>query len=133
MERSNYSEDCDGWELIRWRGAVASAMRGRRGQAFLRELVATLESMPNKRLIAGELQRGVDVCALGAVGVRRCINMSEINPNNYNKLAELFGIAPALVREMSYENDDGPWNSTPGRRHAYVVNWARAAIREGEK
>jgi hypothetical protein len=37
MSRSGYSDDLENWSLIRWRGAVASAIRGRRGQAFLRE------------------------------------------------------------------------------------------------
>jgi hypothetical protein len=40
MSRSGYSDDCDGWALIRWRGAVNSAIKGRRGQQALREIVA---------------------------------------------------------------------------------------------
>lgn len=56
MSRSGYTEDCDdNWQLIRWRGAVASAIRGKRGQAFLRELLAALDAMPEKRLIADAL------------------------------------------------------------------------------
>jgi len=39
MSRSGYSDDCDVWALIRWRGAVKSAIRGARGQAMLRELI----------------------------------------------------------------------------------------------
>ena len=62
MSRSGYSEDCDGWALVRWRGAVKSAIRGQRGQAFLRELLAALDAIPDKRLIAEEL-----VDAQGAV------------------------------------------------------------------
>ena len=34
MSRSGYTDECDGWELVRWRGAVNSAIRGKRGQAF---------------------------------------------------------------------------------------------------
>lgn len=44
MSRSGYNDDCDGWALIRWRGAVNSAINGKRGQAFLRELVAALDA-----------------------------------------------------------------------------------------
>ncbi|KGC50992.1 hypothetical protein DO66_5867 [Burkholderia pseudomallei] len=36
MSRSGYSDDCGGWSLIRWRGAVNSAIKGARGQKFLR-------------------------------------------------------------------------------------------------
>jgi len=56
MSRSGYTEDNDDqWALIRWRGAVKSAMRGKRGQAFLRELLAALDAMSVKRLIANDL------------------------------------------------------------------------------
>jgi len=40
MSRSGYSDDCEGSELAMWRGQVASAKRGKRGQRFFRELVA---------------------------------------------------------------------------------------------
>lgn len=42
MSRSGYSEELDQWDLIRWRGQVASAIRGKRGQAFLRAMLAAL-------------------------------------------------------------------------------------------
>jgi hypothetical protein len=44
------------WSHIRWRGAVASAIRGGRGQAFLREMLAAMDAMPVKRLVANELR-----------------------------------------------------------------------------
>ena len=130
MERANYSEDSDGWDLIRWRGAVASAVRGKRGQAFLGELVETLESMPDKKLIAGELETTEGVCAIGAVGVRRGVQLEHLDPNDYDTLSRIFGIAPALVREIEFENDDY-WCSDPERRHTRILEWARASIREG--
>jgi hypothetical protein len=56
VSRSGYVDDmCDEWALIRYRGAVASAIRGKRGQAFLREMLAALDAMPEKRLTAGAL------------------------------------------------------------------------------
>ena len=56
MSRSGYVDDmCDEWALIRYRGAVKSAIRGKRGQAFLREMLAALDAMPEKRLISGAL------------------------------------------------------------------------------
>ena len=45
MSRSGYSDDCDTWPLICWRGAVASALRGRRGQQFLIELRDALDAI----------------------------------------------------------------------------------------
>ncbi len=55
MSRSGYSEDGDQWQMIKWRGAVASAFRGRRGQAFLREMRDALDALPVKRLLRDEL------------------------------------------------------------------------------
>lgn len=56
MSRSGYVDDMgDQWAMIRYRGAVSSAIRGRRGQAFLREMLAALDAMPEKRLISGAL------------------------------------------------------------------------------
>ena len=66
MSRSGYSDDCDTWPLICWRGAVASALRGKRGQQFLIELRDALDAMPEKRLIAEQLQDGTGChCTLG--------------------------------------------------------------------
>ena len=43
MNRSGYTEEGDNWSVVRWRGAVKAAIRGKRGQAFLRELACTCE------------------------------------------------------------------------------------------
>jgi hypothetical protein len=51
MSRSGYSDDCKNEGL--WRAAVARAVCGKRGQAFVREMAATLDAMSVKELIAG--------------------------------------------------------------------------------
>jgi hypothetical protein len=107
MSRSGYTDDgCNGWDLVRWRGAVASAIRGARGQALLREMATALDSMPEKRLIANELERDGTVCALGCVGLARGIDMSATDPEDYEQVAELFGISQALAREIECVNDE---------------------------
>lgn len=56
MGRSGYSDDVDNdWSLIMYRGAVTSAMRGKRGRAFFTAMVEALDAMPERRLIADEL------------------------------------------------------------------------------
>ena len=40
MSRSGYTDGFEMWSVIRWRGAVASAIRGQRGQRLLRDLLA---------------------------------------------------------------------------------------------
>lgn len=109
MSRSGYIDDGDGenWQLIMWQGAVKSAMRGKRGQAFLRELIAALDAMPVKELVADSLVNADgQYCALGVVGDARGHDMSKIDPEDSDAVAKLFGLAPAMVREIVYENDE---------------------------
>lgn len=107
MSRSGYSDDCDGWDLIRWRGAVQSAIRGERGQKTLRELLVALDAMPDKRLVANELQTADgDFCTLGALGAARGVPLDSVDTEDREAVASLFGIAPALAAEIMYENDE---------------------------
>ena len=55
MSRSGYSDEGSSWDTIRWRGAVAAALRGKRGQQVLAEILAALDAMPEKELIAEAL------------------------------------------------------------------------------
>lgn len=107
MSRSGYSDDCDGWELICWRGAVASAIRGQRGQALLREMRDALDAMPDKRLIAGELiDESGCVCALGSVAQARGMDVAGVDTYDREELAQRFGIARALAAEIMNVNDE---------------------------
>ena len=128
MSRAGYSEDCDGWALIRWRGQVASAIRGKRGQAFLRELIEALDAMPEKRLIANDLEAAGNVCAIGSVGARRGTDMSKLDPEDPDGIASAFGIAQQLVREIEFMNDEAAWNETPEERWARMRAWAASQL-----
>lgn len=126
MSRSGYSDDCDGWELIRWRGAVASAIRGKRGQAFLREVLTALDAMPQKRLIRGELEHDGDVCTLGCLGRARGLTMDEVDPYDRVTVASIFGIAEAMAAEIMFVNDD--WQETPEQRWQRMREWVAEQI-----
>jgi hypothetical protein len=130
MSRSGYSEDCWGWDLIRWRGAVASSIRGKRGQAFLRELAEALDALPEKRLIAHELQSGNSVCAIGSVGLKRGIDMSGLDPDYPEEIAQTFGVATPLVQEIEFMNDESYWEATPEERWQVMRDWVASHIRE---
>lgn len=107
MSRSNYSDDCeDQWSMIRWRGAVNAAIKGKRGQALLRELRDALDAMPDKSLIANKLAADGEYCALGVLGAKRGVDMSKLDPDEYDAVAQVFDIAPALAREIVFENDE---------------------------
>ena len=52
MSRSGYSDDCENLGL--WRGAVEKSIKGKRGQAFLKEMLVALDSLPEKKLIEND-------------------------------------------------------------------------------
>ncbi len=134
MSRSGYSEDgdYDDWSVIRWRGAVTSATRGKRGQAFFKEMLVALDAMPEKRLIRGDLQTEQgEVCALGALGRSRDMNLKPLEGLDAADVAQDFGIARALAQETVWENDGaGSWEETPEQRFHRVRRWVVASIKE---
>lgn len=133
MSRSGYNEDCENWPLICWRGAVASAIRGKRGQQFLIELRDALDGMQEKKLIADELRNGAGCyCTLGVIGANRGIDMTDLNPYDREAVSQKFGIAEAMAAEIVYENDEGNWTSeTPEQRWTRMREWVGKQIREG--
>lgn len=137
MSRAGYSDDwSDNWSLICWRGAVASAIRGKRGQKFLREALAALDAMEVKELIAGDLESSGQFCLLGAVGHARKLDMKGINTEDWPTLSKVFDISEALAREIMWENDDNDdyWNTTitPQQRFDRMRKWIVEHINPGE-
>lgn len=126
MSRSGYSEECQGGEFNLWRGAVTAALYGKRGQAFLREMLDALDAMPEKALVASILVAREGCCAMGAVAARRGLDTSAVDQYDRNGVAELFGIAPALAAEIAYVNDEGgPYyrEELPAERYRRVRQW----------
>ena len=137
MSRSGYSDDCSGWDLVCWRGAVNSALKGKRGQKALREIRDALEAMPVKELAAESLVTAEgQFCTLGALGSARGMPLEQLCPDDPEGVAEKFGIATAMVREIVYENDEcGPWlpypkKETPANRWRRMRSWVDAHILE---
>jgi hypothetical protein len=127
MSRSGYSEDLDQWDLIRWRGQVASAIKGKRGQKLLTDLLVALDAMPDKSLIVGELEQDGEVCALGALGKARGIDMNTLDPEEPEAVAAVFDIAPQLAQEIAYMNDE--WGDhTPEARWERMRKWVASLI-----
>lgn len=125
MSRHGYQEDLDQQDFAMWRGRVASAIRGKRGQKLIRELADALDAMPEKRLIARDLVRDGDCCALGAVCQRRNLpDLQDIDPEQSNDwLADTLDIAECLVQEIEYENDEGAYQETPEQRWVRMRRW----------
>ena len=146
MSRSGYTDDFDDpWQLICWRGAVASAIRGKRGQALLKELEAALLALPEKKLIVEEFANAEAgaVCALGAVALKRRLDkgmslsvalkdVEEKYPEGAEAEAAAaeMNVAGALVKEITFINDDEFCNErTPEERYMRVLGWVRKNIK----
>lgn len=113
----------------RWRGQVSAVIRGKNGQAFLRELVAALDALPEKRLISNNLEHAGNVCAVGSVGLARGLDMSEVDYDDPFSVAQLFGVAHQLISEIEWMNDEYHYE-TPEKRWAQMRAWAVSKIRD---
>lgn len=135
MSRSGYSDDLDSTDLNLYRGTVAMAMRGKRGQRFFRDLAAALDAMPEKRLVAEEFQApDGEVCALGCLMRARGLDVPEGDNVEAECAAEPLDIARSLANETTYENDEcGPHRETPEERWVRMRKWAAENIREESK
>lgn len=127
MSRSGYDDDCDGRELAMWRGAVMSALRGKRGQRFLRELAAKMDAMEEKALIAESFHDTEEggFCTLGVIGAARGVDMKGF-----------ISLEREEVAEIMYENDEGgPWRApeTPEVRWQRMRNWVQRQIKTTEQ
>jgi hypothetical protein len=132
MSRSNYHDDIDNWDLIRWRGAVASAINGKRGQAFLIELAEVLDSMPRKRLIQHELvTESGECCTMGAVLKARGRDVKDLDPEEPDDVSAAVGLSDAMVREIAYLNDDcGSHEETPEERWSRMRKWVDSNLKK---
>ena len=137
MSRSGYSDDCENLNL--YRGTVERAAYGKRGQAFLRELVAALDAMPIKRLVASELETtDGEVCALGSLGRAKGIAVKELDTYDTHDLGRKFNIAHQLAAETMFQNDEcglDMWDGrkrvteTPEERWTRMRKWAVEQLR----
>lgn len=148
MSRSGYTDDYgddDPLAMGRYRAAVASAMNGRRGQALLRELLAALDAMPEKRLEPGSfVQAGGGCCALGAVALARGMDVSDLEPQpsaeygwdddgevDAAAVGARFDVAESMAREVMYMNDEAVcWPHGSVERFRYVRAWVESSIKE---
>lgn len=108
MSRSGYVDyDDDVLALGRWRAQVMSSIRGRRGQAFLRELAAAMDAMEEKALISDELVNAEGgCCAIGVICKTRGVDVSTIDYEDPESVGNAVGIAKQLAAEIEYENDE---------------------------
>lgn len=111
MSRSGYTDEWfDSFEYGRWRHSVDTAISGKRGQAFLRELLEALDGMENKQLHSGSFATAEgEFCTLGVLGSKRGTKMDDLGDEDDCEpkiVGERFGIARAMAAEIMYLNDE---------------------------
>ena len=146
MSRSGYCDaDYGDQETIlaqgRWAGMVASALRGNRGQAFLKTALEALEKMETKRLAEDTFKTNEgEMCFFAAVADARGISLpledlnesAEAEDDEYiaDVLADAFNIAPCMVRELLYYNDE--FMSNPEERYEFMKNLISKKVKTDE-
>lgn len=153
MSRHGWTESDgeDQWAEIRQAGAMKSALRGKRGQKLLRDLVAALDAMPVKELVPDSFSCDGGVCALGAVAQYRGVEV----PRTVEVIEDEFGTIPifefegdrfeedeydlgeiaagqldissTLAREVMWQNDE--CYDTPAQRWAGMRRWAERRLK----
>ncbi len=133
MSRTWEGESDNPLDWGRYEAAKRSTLRGRRGQAFLRELVAALDALPQPELSEGALgdQRTGCVCALGAVALAQGQSFADLAKDDGNgspdEAAEWYSISPTLANEIISANDDWRDGNTVDVRRSrwrHVRAWA---------
>ncbi len=140
MSRSGYNEDCVNYAGINlYRANVDRALAGKRGQAFLRELITALDALPEKKLIAESFSKADGVCALGSVARMRGVVDKLPDPEMCDEYevgecaARVLGIAECMAREIMWENDDCYSVETEEQRWKRVRSWATKQINRKEE
>ena len=138
MDRAGYTEDFDDEDgalrLGRWRGCVASATRGKRGQKFLKLALKALDQMQDKRLAANTfgVGEGGCMCLMSSIATEtgRAAVLSDVARAGHvdewgycddpvyahGLLADAFDSASPLSQELVHLNDEGPRHETPHQR-----------------
>lgn len=133
MSRSGYTDDMDDTLAYgRWRAQVASAIRGGRGQKFLKELADAMDAMPEKILITEELVDHLgDCCAIGVICKSRGLDVHAIDECSPEDVGSAVGIASQLAAEIAFENDEAGFpDETPEQRWVRMRGWVSARLRE---
>ena len=123
----------------RWERNSQTAVYGKPGQRKLRELEAALLALPRKRLIAGELSDGEDVCALGCMLTAREMPVDEVallspaddwEADFTEAIAARLGMTFTLAWVIQELNDESTRTMTPERRYDEVLRWVRSNLEE---
>lgn len=144
MSRSGYADDIDDVLAFgRWRGMVASSIKGKRGQNLLKDLLVALDEMPDKKLHSGSFKTEAgEFCTLGVLGNKRGVKMDDLvyrdsdycgyysNFCDTKLVGERFGISAPMAAEIMYMNDEWNDDCSPELRWQKMRDWIVKNIKE---
>lgn len=122
MSRTSWSEDFgddDTYHAGLFAANLKRSLRGKAGQAALRELEAVLVAMPEKAIHADVfVERSGAMCALGAVAVARKVASglsydealavcADVDPCDSEEEGESLGFPRLVAEAVVWENDEG--------------------------
>lgn len=125
----------------RWDHNLHQTIRGKKGQALLRDLERALVEMPEKRLIADDLVSETgECCTVGALCAYRKSKAEGLSfrqaalalPNiDTQELGEREGLSSPLAWFLVYQNDDSYefGRLSPEDRYTQVLAWVRRVLR----
>ena len=117
-----------------YRGTVERSINGKRGQAFLRELAAAMDAMPEKLLIARQLiDRDGDCCAIGVICKSRGLDVGPVDYNCPTAVGDLVGISHSMAAEIEHENDDYFGGETCEQRWQRMRRWVARSLKPAAK
>ena len=137
MSRIRYSDEEDfPGQFGLWQANCNRSISGQQGQSALRDLESALLALPAKRLIAGELDDGEDVCAIGAL-VRHRHVVLQADPEEMVEVGEECGM-PRLMAWKIVEVNDMQFDYhyigsqriafTPEERYAKMLAWVQKRL-----
>lgn len=154
--RVNYCDEEDRpGQFALWDANVKRSIRGKRGQAALREFEAALLAMPEKRLIRDLLtNEDGEVCAIGCYARHKGLDLSKFDPEDESDEVGVAAGMPQLVAwsivalnditlDVVWEVADGPAqrghgvykggiplirDMTPEERYAKVLAWVQEKL-----
>ena len=128
-----------------WDRNYARSLRGRKGQAALRELRDALRALSPRRLIEGFCETTIDddgnevisgVCAIGAMYVARGLPVDNyMQSEDFSSwdtadVGESMGMSNTMAFGIAYRNDETYSDLTPESRWWAMYAWVLQQIRE---
>lgn len=147
MSRFHENDDFDSNYCYLWDSRVRQTIKGKRGQKMLREFIDALLELPSRRLIAGNIVKNGEVCAVGALAKKRGVDLEPWDDGTADddttaRLGVAMGLTYTLAFEMGFLNDveyappsgyrtkriklDVPILTEPDPRHRYYGDSALA-------